>query len=49
MMGFRHFVKLTEKGQLHYDSEELKKTSSKDILPYAVALGYVENWRDIVE
>ncbi len=48
MMGFRHFVKLTEKNRLRFDSEELQKSSSKDILPYAVALGFVENWRNIV-
>jgi len=48
MMGFRHFVKLTEKNRLQFDSEELQKSSSKDILPYAVALGFVENWHSIV-
>lgn len=48
MMGFRHFVKLTEKNRLKFDSVELQEASSKDILPYAVALGFVDNWRQIV-
>ena len=48
IIGFRSFVKLTEKNSLKFDSEELQKSSSKDILSYAVALGFVENWREIV-
>ena len=47
-MGFRHYVKLNEKNDLKFETNELKKASNKDILAYAVALGYVKNWKDIV-
>lgn len=48
LMGYRHFVKLTEKNRLQFESKKLKDVSSKGVLPYAVALGFVKNWRDIV-
>lgn len=48
IIGFRQFVRLTECGKLRFESKELEKTSLVNTLPYAIALGFVANWRDII-
>jgi hypothetical protein len=48
LMGYRHFVKLTERDRLKFETEKLKDESNKDILPYAVALGFIKDWRNII-
>ncbi|MCA9324188.1 DUF2207 domain-containing protein [Candidatus Saccharibacteria bacterium] len=48
IIGFRQYVQLVENEKLEFQSEELKKRSKNDTLPYAVALGFVKNWRDLL-
>jgi hypothetical protein len=48
IVGFREYVKLVENERLEFYSEQLETTTKNDLLPYAVALGFVKNWRKII-
>jgi hypothetical protein len=48
LVGFRQYINLVEKDKLEFQSKDLESTSKNGTLPYAVALGYVKNWRDII-
>jgi len=48
VIGFRQYVQLAEQNKLVYRTVKLEKSSKSEILPYAVALGFVKNWRNIV-
>ncbi len=48
LVGFRQYIQLVEADKLAFHSSHLETMSKNDILPYAVALGYVKNWRNII-
>jgi hypothetical protein len=48
IIGFRQYVKLAEQNKLNFNSTTQQTQISKDVLPHAVALGFVKKWRDIV-
>ncbi len=48
IVGYRQYIKLVENDRLEFYSKEMKKISRNDTLPYAVALGFVKNWRDLL-
>ncbi len=48
IVGYRQYVQLVENDKLEFQTDELKKISKNDTLPYAVALGFVKNWRDLL-
>ena len=48
LVGYRQYIKLVENERLEFQSKDLAKTSKNETLPYAVAMGYVKNWRDII-
>lgn len=48
IIGFRQYVYLSEVDKLTFSSKELKKKSNVHTLPYAIAFGFVKNWREIV-
>jgi Predicted membrane protein (DUF2207) len=48
IVGYRQYVQLVENEKLEFQTEELKKIGKNDTLPYAVALGFVKNWRDLL-
>jgi hypothetical protein len=48
IVGYRQYVKLVENERLEFQTEELAKMSKKETLAYAVALGFVKNWRKII-
>ena len=48
LVGFRQYIQLVEADKLAFHSSNLETSSKNDILPYAVALGYVKNWRNII-
>ncbi len=47
-LGFRQYVVLLEQDKLQFEDPDLKRTANINSLPYAIALGQVDNWRDIV-
>jgi hypothetical protein len=48
IVGYKQYIQLVEGDKLRYNSTQLEKTIRNDTLPYAVALGYVKNWRNII-
>ena len=48
IVGYRQYIKMVEKERLEFSSKSLKEASKNSALPYAVALGFVKNWRDII-
>ncbi len=48
IVGFREYVKQVENERLEFYSEQLEEKTKNDLLPYAVALGFVKNWRNII-
>ncbi len=48
LVGYRQYIKLVENDRLEFQSEELQTVSKNETLPYAVAMGYVKNWRHIL-
>ncbi len=48
LVGYRQYIKLVEADRLEFQSKELKEISKNESLPYAVAMGYVNNWRSIL-
>lgn len=48
IVGFRQYVRLVENDRLEFQAKHLAEVSKNDTLPYAVALGFVKNWRKII-
>ncbi len=48
IIGYRQYVRMVENERLEFNSKDLAQISKNDTLPYAVALGFVRNWRDIL-
>ncbi len=48
IVGFRQYVRLVENDRLEFQARRMAEVSKNDTLPYAVALGFVKNWRDII-
>lgn len=48
IVGYRQYIKLVERERLEFQSDELKTLSKNETLAYAVAMGYVKNWRNIL-
>lgn len=48
IVGYRQYVQLVEADRLDFDNERLKKISRNDALSYAIALGFVKNWRKML-
>jgi hypothetical protein len=48
LVGFRQYINLVEREKLEFATKDMKQTSKNDTLPYAVALGNVKNWKDII-
>lgn len=48
LVGFRQYINLVEQEKLEFATKEMSKMSKNDTLSYAVALGYVKNWKDII-
>jgi hypothetical protein len=48
IVSYRQYIQLVEADKLEFQSKQLETASKNDILAYAVALGYVKNWRDII-
>jgi len=48
IVGYRQYIKMVENEKLEFSNKSLKETSKNSALPYAVALGFVKNWRDII-
>jgi hypothetical protein len=48
IVGYRQYIKMVENEKLEFSSKSLKSVSKNKSLPYAVALGFVKNWRDII-
>lgn len=46
--GYRQYIKMVEEDRLEFLSQRLAESSKNDALPYAVALGFVKNWRDMI-
>lgn len=48
IVGYRQYVQLVEADRLEFDNDRLKKLSKNSALSYAVALGFVKNWRKML-
>ncbi len=48
IIGYRQYIKLVEKDRLDFQTKSMESSSKNDTLPYAVALGYVKNWKNII-
>ncbi|MBP6962650.1 DUF2207 domain-containing protein [Candidatus Saccharibacteria bacterium] len=48
IVGYRQYVKMLENNNLKFNAKSLAEHSKTTSLPYAVALGFVKNWRDII-
>lgn len=48
IVGYRQYIKMLENDKLKFSSRSIKEQSKTSSLPYAVALGCVKNWRDII-
>jgi hypothetical protein len=48
IVGYRQYVQLVESEKLEFQTSQIKKVSKNETLPYAVALGFVKNWRDLL-
>lgn len=48
IIGYRQYVRMVENERLEFNTKDLAQVSKNDTLPYAVALGFVKNWRDIL-
>ncbi len=48
VVGFRQYVCQLRAGKLDFDSRSLEKSATLNTLPYAVALGKVKHWKDLI-
>lgn len=48
IVGYRQYIKMLEDDSLKFNTKSLAEHSKTSSLPYAVALGFVKNWRDII-
>lgn len=48
IVGYRQYIKFVENERLEFQSRELQKISKNESLPYAVSLGFVKNWRNLL-
>jgi len=48
IVGYRQYIAMLEGESLKFSTRSLAESSKDSSLPYAVALGFVKNWRDII-
>lgn len=48
IVGYRQYIKMVENEKLEFSTKALAEVSKNKSLPYAIALGFVKNWRDII-
>lgn len=48
IVGYRQFVRLTRSNKLDFETTDIEKKSHVFTLPYAVALGFVKDWKRLL-